>query len=119
MDKANEARLDSLSSAEKMTTKHVEREDVHSKDISGGHSDYHGINTSDVLPGADAAYEKKIALMNEALIDIGMGPFQWKIFFMTGFGWFVDNVCDGSLNQYPTIFGLTLPTVLDASNHHH
>ncbi|KAJ0346843.1 hypothetical protein KNSL1_007120 [Colletotrichum chrysophilum] len=24
--------------------------------------------------------------MNQALIDIGMGPFQWKVFAMTGFG---------------------------------
>ncbi|KAM0277215.1 hypothetical protein ACHAQH_005998 [Verticillium albo-atrum] len=30
--------------------------------------------------------------MNQALIDIGMGSFQWKIYSMTGFGWFVDNV---------------------------
>lgn len=58
----------------------------------GGHLDYHGINTSDVQPGADAAYEKKIAVMNEALIDIGMRSFQWKVYAMTGFGWFVDNV---------------------------
>lgn len=92
MSKANDTREDSLSSAEKMTTAHVEHENVHPKDLDRGHANYHGINTSDVLPGADAAYEKKIAVMNEALIDIGMGPFQWKIFFMTGFGWFVDNV---------------------------
>lgn len=92
MAKANDVRGKSLSSADKMSTAYVEHEDVHPKDIVRGHSDYHGINTSDILPGADAAYEKKIAVMNEALIDIGMGPFQWKIFFMTGFGWFVDNV---------------------------
>ncbi|PLB49714.1 MFS general substrate transporter [Aspergillus steynii IBT 23096] len=36
-------------------------------------------------------YEKKVALLNQALIDIGMGPFQWKVCAMTGFGWFVDN----------------------------
>lgn len=86
-------RDDSLSSEkdkDKMATAHIEHEQP--KDLGAGHSDYHGINTSDVLPGADAAYEKKIAVMNEALIDIGMGSFQWKIFFMTGFGWFVDNV---------------------------
>ncbi|KAH6886169.1 major facilitator superfamily domain-containing protein [Thelonectria olida] len=44
-----------------------------------------------VPQGADEVYEKKVAVMNQALIDIGMGPFQWKIFAMTGFGWFVDN----------------------------
>lgn len=57
----------------------------------GGHTDYHGIDTTQVMPGADAAYEAKISIMNEALLDIGMGPFQWKVFMMTGFGWFVDN----------------------------
>ncbi|KAL4924016.1 MFS transporter [Aspergillus undulatus] len=30
--------------------------------------------------------------MNEALIDIGMGPFQWKVFALTGLGWFIDNL---------------------------
>lgn len=58
-----------------------------------GHKDYHGIDTTQVQPGADAAYEAKITILNEALIDIGMGPFQWKIFATTGFGWFIDNVC--------------------------
>lgn len=65
---------------------------VSSKTEHVGHSDYHGIDTSVVMPGADAAYEAKVAIMNEALLDIGMGPFQWKIFATTGFGWFVDNV---------------------------
>ena len=51
-----------------------------------------GIDTSHVQPGADEAYEKKIVIMNQALIDIGMNSFQWKIFATTGFGWFVDNV---------------------------
>lgn len=59
----------------------------------GGHGDYHGINTSEIQPGTDAVYEGKIALMNEALIDLGMGKFQWLVFAATGFGWFVDNVC--------------------------
>jgi hypothetical protein len=58
----------------------------------GSYTNYHGIDTSQVMPGADAAYEAKISIMNEALLDIGMGRFQWKVFAMTGFGWFVDNV---------------------------
>lgn len=61
------------------------------KDLSG-HADYHGIDTTQVQPGADAVYEAKISILNEALIDIGMGPFQWKMFMMTGFGWFLDQV---------------------------
>ncbi|RMY21153.1 hypothetical protein D0866_12358 [Hortaea werneckii] len=49
----------------------------------------HGINTADVLPGSDVAYEKEISILNEALISLGMNSFQWKIIFMTGFGWFL------------------------------
>jgi hypothetical protein len=60
--------------------------------IQTGHSNYHGIDTEAMHLGADEVYEKKIAIMNEAIIDLGMGSFQWKIFAMTGFGWFVDNV---------------------------
>ncbi|KAL5042425.1 major facilitator superfamily domain-containing protein [Aspergillus fruticulosus] len=58
----------------------------------GGHTNYHGLDRTQVQPGADAVYEAKIAVLNEALIDIGMGPFQWKIFATTGFGWFVDQL---------------------------
>lgn len=61
-------------------------------------SNYHGIDTSAILPGTNEVYERKIAIMNQALIDLGMGPFQWKIFAMTGFGWFVDNVRSQALN---------------------
>ncbi|KAI8656210.1 MFS domain-containing protein [Fusarium sp. Ph1] len=53
--------------------------------------DYHDIDTRAIPSGADAVYERKVAVMNQALIDMGMGSFQWKVFAMTGFGWFVDN----------------------------
>ena len=59
---------------------------------AGGHQNYNGIDTHALPLGADEAYEKKIAIMNEALTDIGMGRFQWMVFATTGFGWFVDNV---------------------------
>jgi hypothetical protein len=57
-----------------------------------GHPNYHGIDTRALHLGADEVYEKKIAILNEALINLGMGSFQWKVYVMTGFGWFVDNV---------------------------
>ncbi|OAQ83849.1 membrane transporter [Purpureocillium lilacinum] len=59
---------------------------------TAGHANYHGIDTRAVSMGADEVYERKISIMNEALIDLGMGSFQWKVFAMTGFGWFVDNL---------------------------
>ncbi|KAJ5815434.1 hypothetical protein N7474_007211 [Penicillium riverlandense] len=63
-----------------------------SKTLESGPADYHGIDTRNVQPGADEVYDKKIAILNEALIDLGMGPYQWKVFLTTGFGWFVDNL---------------------------
>ena len=60
--------------------------------LQGRSNDYQGIDLTQVQPGADASYEAKISILNQALIDNGMGPFQWKIFATTGFGWFIDNV---------------------------
>jgi hypothetical protein len=50
------------------------------------------IDTTTVQPGADMAYELKVAILNEAILDLGMGKYQWWTFVLTGFGWFVDNV---------------------------
>ncbi|EPE09768.1 sugar transporter [Ophiostoma piceae UAMH 11346] len=44
-------------------------------------ADSQAIDTHVATPGINIAYEKKIAIMNQALIDIGMGPFQWKMQF--------------------------------------
>lgn len=71
---------------------HIISEEGSEKDIGRGHANYHGIDTQNVIPGADEIYEAKIGIMNEALIDLGMGSYQWKVFFTTGLGWFVDNV---------------------------
>ena len=62
------------------------------KDGNPVQDNYHGIDTRAIAVGSNEVYERKVAIMNQALIDLGMGPFQWKIFAMTGFGWFVDNV---------------------------
>ena len=70
---------------------HVSRVDSDAK-VAAGHANYHGIDTRALPLGADEIYSRKISVLNEALIDLGMGSFQWKIFAMTGFGWFVDNV---------------------------
>ncbi|KAK5020454.1 hypothetical protein LTS07_011537 [Exophiala sideris] len=64
----------------------VDRVESGLEEKTTGHREYHGIDTTHVQPGADAAYDAKIALINEALIDIGMGPFQWKLFMLTGYG---------------------------------
>ena len=40
----------------------------------------------------DPILAKKMALVNDAIEQIGMTPFQWKIFFLNGFGYAVDSV---------------------------
>lgn len=75
----------------------------------------------ELLPtGVSEAYERKVAIMNQALVDLKMGPFQWKIFALTGFGWFVDNVrihvhTHGSISSNPLLqFWLQAITIISA-----
>lgn len=86
------------------------------KHFASGHENYHGIDTRALHLGADEVYERKVALLNEALIDIGMNSFQWKVAAMTGFGWFVDNVSEG---QIFSCAYADFDAVLDAGHHHH
>jgi hypothetical protein len=32
----------------------------------------------------------KAKVINSALMDIGMGRYQWQLFFLCGFGWLAD-----------------------------
>ena len=41
---------------------------------------------------SDPVLAKKMALVNEAIDSIGMTGFQWKMFFLNGFGYAVDSV---------------------------
>lgn len=45
------------------------------------------------VKGFDPVLAKKMALVNEAIDSIGMTNFQWKMFFLNGFGYAVDSVC--------------------------
>lgn len=42
--------------------------------------------------GHDSAYDRKSKVINKAMMDIGMGPYQWKLFVLCGFGWLADNL---------------------------
>ena len=44
----------------------------------------------------DPVLAKKMALINQAIEEIGMTPFQWKLFFLNGFGYAVDSVRNAS-----------------------
>ncbi|KAJ5371744.1 hypothetical protein N7517_003750 [Penicillium concentricum] len=49
------------------------------------------IETPKVHPGSDAVFAAKAQLLNQALLDMGMGIYQWMLFLMTGVGWFLDS----------------------------
>lgn len=40
----------------------------------------------------DPVLARKMAIVNNAIDEIGMTPFQWKLFFLNGFGYAVDSL---------------------------
>ncbi|KAH9924322.1 MFS general substrate transporter [Epithele typhae] len=54
------------------------------------------VEEHDVYEGEDAAidpvYYAKAKVLNLAFQEIGMGHYQWYLFFVAGFGWFADNL---------------------------
>ncbi|ORX35168.1 major facilitator superfamily domain-containing protein [Kockovaella imperatae] len=42
--------------------------------------------------GIKPAVMAKVQVLNEAIKEIGMGRFQYELFFTAGFGWFADNI---------------------------
>lgn len=44
--------------------------------------------------GLKPTFVAKCNIINKALSDIGMGRYQWELFFAGGFGWFADNICE-------------------------
>ncbi|KIW64156.1 hypothetical protein PV04_09110 [Phialophora macrospora] len=61
--------------------------EIHHKNLFGTY-----IDVTHVMPGADEMYNAKIQIVNQAILDIGMGRYQWQLTILTGFGWFVDNI---------------------------
>ena len=49
----------------------------------------------------DPILAKKMALINNAIDEIGMTPFQWKLFFFNGFGYAVDSVSFLTIRTFP------------------
>ncbi|KAL9103246.1 MAG: hypothetical protein Q9163_001697 [Psora crenata] len=42
--------------------------------------------------GYNSAYDRKAKVINKAIMDIGIGPYQWQLFVLCGFGWLADNM---------------------------
>jgi hypothetical protein len=54
------------------------------------------------IEAIDPVLSKKMALVNKAIDEIGMTSFQWKMFFLNGFGYAVDSV--SRLSSYTPFF---------------
>ena len=54
--------------------------------------------------GHDTAYDRKSKVINRAIMDIGMGWYQWQLFVLCGFGWLADNLI-------LQVVALTLPSL--------
>lgn len=50
------------------------------------------LTTTTTTKGLDPVYAAKAQLLNEALLDIGMGRYQWFLVVLTSVGWFLDEV---------------------------
>ncbi|RAL07267.1 sugar transporter [Aspergillus homomorphus CBS 101889] len=59
----------------------------------GPHTNVYGsaIDTPTSQAGTDAVYAAKAALLNQALLDMGMGRYQWLLFVITSVGWLLDS----------------------------
>lgn len=61
--------------------------------------------------GLDPVYHQKQRLVARAMDEIGWGRYQWVIFFVTGFGWFGDNV-------WPIATSLIIPRLVEVDGPH-
>ncbi|KAI0647861.1 MFS general substrate transporter [Trametes meyenii] len=60
--------------------------------------------------GMDPVYHAKAKVLGDAFQEMGMGKYQWYLFYLTGFGWFSDNL-------WPVVTGLLLPPTINEFNY--
>ena len=64
--------------------------DIESREDSSANIDLrHEVYDNEAI---DPVLARKMALVNSAFDEIGMTPFQWKLFCLNGFGYAVDSV---------------------------
>ena len=60
-----------------------------SKSKSDSKRDSDSSSDVDLFDGTlDPIYAAKARILNDAIQDIGMGRYQWALFFVAGFGWY-------------------------------
>lgn len=89
---------DIFNMASKLTTTETKKDEaiVSGDDEVVNKSDHESLSTtSDVfdVKAIDPVLSRKMALVNAAIDEIGMTNFQWKLFWLNGFGYAVDSVC--------------------------
>ena len=84
--------LDKKEDTSKVNPMHSEKgfENVHEDNF--GESSSAPVKEVFDIQAIDPVLAKKMALVNEAIDAIGMTTFQWKMFFLNGFGYAVDSV---------------------------
>lgn len=66
--------------------------------VDGSEQDVDSVESVDLqkevwdATAVDPVLAKKMALINTAVDEVGMTPWQWKLFFLNGFGYAVDSV---------------------------
>lgn len=81
------------------------------------------VDTAAEETGADRLYGSKAQLLNEALLDIGMGRYQWIMFLATSVGWFLDSfwvtsftvILPAATNEAQFFYSMQNPTNLMVS----
>ena len=51
-----------------------------------------GVDEDQAIDGVDPVYAAKARVLNRAIMNIGMGRYQWQLFFVIGYGWAMDNM---------------------------
>lgn len=81
----------------------------------GSEEDVRASNSTDFIDPRKELYDstvidpvlaRKMTLVNDAIDQIGMTPFQWKLFFLNGFGYAVDSVSPYGV-RWILLFSLT------------
>lgn len=68
------------------TEKHPEKDDL------GGAASVTSTEATAREEGIQPIFLAKVRVLNDALAEIGMGTYQWKLFVSAGFGWSVDRL---------------------------
>ncbi|KAG8532385.1 uncharacterized protein KY384_002870 [Bacidia gigantensis] len=67
------------------------------------------------IAGTDPVLSRKMAAVNDAIDEIGLTPYHWKLFCLNGFGYAVDSICgqnaDAVLQMLIVLQGITQPMI--------